>query len=138
MSDVKVLFSGRGHDQDLKTTQKKRLLECIVRKPFSLIILSIYTSYKGKRKSPINCARFYQQAIEGKYLGDLTTRIVKEKTQKPEGLTLLRYCTRSVLNRRCLSILSIFVKLPKLGHILRSGFYPKQVIAFTQSPLTYP
>lgn len=48
---------------------------------------------KGKRKSPIFAPVFNKLSRE--YLSDLTIRVVKEKTLKPEGLTPLRHCTRS-------------------------------------------
>lgn len=135
MSDVKVLFSGRGHDQDLKTTQKK-LLKCIVRKPFSL-----FTSYihRIKGKENLLYLRPFFNKSSREYLSDLTIRVVKEKDVKTRGIdapTLMHKVCFKTDNAYLTSAFSC--EISKLGHILRSGPYPKQVIAIWQSPLTHP
>jgi hypothetical protein len=87
MSDVKVLFSGRGHEQDLKTTQTKTVTKMHSKKTF-FILLPIHRI--RKKKISYKLRPFLSTSHRGKHLGDLTIQTVKEKTQKPEGLTRLR------------------------------------------------
>lgn len=83
MSDVKVLFSGRGQRKDIKTTQKKTVTRMHSKKTF-FIIHFLYNrmnihSIKGKRKSPIFAPVFTNKSSR-EYLSDLTIRVVKETT----------------------------------------------------------
>ena len=101
------------------------------------IIHFLYTPYKGKRKSPIFAPVFNKSSRE--YLSDLTIRVVKEKDVKTRGIdapTLMHKVCFRTDNAYLTSAFSC--EISKLGHILRSGPYPKQVIAIWQSPLTHP
>ena len=95
-------------------------------------------SIKGKRKSPIFAPVFTNKSLR-EYLSDLTIRVVKEKDVKTRGVD-----APSLMHKVCPETDDAYLssafscEISKLGHILRSGPYPKQVIAVWQSPLTHP
>lgn len=80
---LKFSFPGAVKEKTLKLLRKKTVTNCIVRKPFSLI--TSYTLYNGKRKSPIFALVFISKS-QREHLGDLTIRDVKEKDVKTRGV----------------------------------------------------
>lgn len=88
-------------------------------------------SIKGKRKSPIFAPVFTNKSSRGNTLMIWPFVTSRKRRKNPRDWRSFVTAQGLSRNRQCLPILGIFVKLPKLGHTLRSGPYPKQVIAFS-------